>query len=412
MQTLTKPKEKGGIGLPDIFRYYQAVHLARIADWHCNRDSKQWVEMEIEDSSLPLLPSPWLMSTPPADMKSHPLIGATLQVARKVFRTTDVSPLPSPMTPIIGNPDFSPGLTSRRLRQLASCEKQSLGEIWPQGELPTASTLSRLIDPPLDSLSTLQLRHYLKTLQKIPYVPRSHTPLESLCKSGEPIRHTLSFLYSILTRQGEDSTPEFLLKWERDLGTQLTTQQRERVLVLAHKSSIASHYQEAGYKILTRWYRVPYVLHKMNPSLSDRCWRCDREEGSMLHVFWSCPLLRPFWEGVSSTIQSLTSVDLRDNPAACLLHLTTRPIQKYKKTLTMQLLNAAKTCIPALWRNPLPPTRVMWYSKVNCILRMEELTATLQNKEEQFLEKWRPWRYFVGTDIYLQDIAQTQSLST
>lgn len=409
MQTLSRPKEKGGIGLPDISRYYRAVHLARIVDWHCNKDSKQWVGMEIEDSSIPLLSSPWLLSPFPEDQKTHPLIGATLQVARKIFRTTDISPLPSPLTPIIGNPDFTPGLTNRRLRQLITSEKQSLGEVWTQGELPSSSTISRLTEPPLDNLSIIQLRHFLQTLQKAPYVPRGHTPLESLCKSGEPIRHALSFLYSLLTIQGGDKTPEFLLKWERDLGTQFTTQQREKVLALAHKSSIASHYQESGYKILTRWYRVPYMLHKMNPSLSDRCWRCGTEVGSMLHVFWSCPILRPFWEEVTSTIQSLTSVELKDNPAACLLHLTTRPTRKYKKTLTMQLLNAARACIPALWRDPLPPTRVLWYSKVNCILRMEELTATLQNKEEQFIDKWRPWRYFVGTNTYLQELAQAQT---
>lgn len=118
IQTLTRPKEKGGIGLPDIRRYYKAVHLDRIVDWHCNKDSKQWVKMEVEHASIPLLSSPWLLSPPPEDLKAHPLIGATLTIAKRTFRSTELSPLPSPMTPVIGNPDFTPGLTSRRLRQL------------------------------------------------------------------------------------------------------------------------------------------------------------------------------------------------------------------------------------------------------------------------------------------------------
>lgn len=158
----------------------------------------------------------------------------------------------------------------------------------------------------------------------------------------------------------------------------------EKILLLAHKSSIANHYQESGYKIVTRWYRVPYLLHKIDQTISDKCWRCNAEVGTINHIFWTCPVLRPFWEGVTTTIQSLTSVELKVNPAACLLHLTERPIRKYKKTLTMQLLNAVRACIPALWQQSIPPTKVLWYSKINCILRMEELTATLHNTEQQF----------------------------
>lgn len=132
----------------------------------------------------------------------------------------------------------------------------------------------------------------------------------------------------------------------------------------------------------------------------------------IIHIFWTCPVLRLFWEGVTTTIQSLTSVELKDNSAACLLHLTERPIRKYKKTLTMQLLNAARACVLALWQQSPPPTKVLWYSKINCILRMEELTATIHNTEEQFRDKVRPWRYFTGTNMYLQEIAHVQTQET
>lgn len=157
MQILTRPKEKGGIGLSDFFSYYRAVHLSRIVDWHCNKESKQWVGMELEDASIPLLTSPWLTSAPPEDMRNHPLIGATLKVARSTIHTTGLSSLPSPMTPVIGNPDFAPGLTSRRIRQLTATGKCSLMDVWSRGELPSPSAISNLTDPLLDAFSTYQL---------------------------------------------------------------------------------------------------------------------------------------------------------------------------------------------------------------------------------------------------------------
>lgn len=215
------------------------------------------------------------------------------------------------------------------------------------GGAPSLSAISRLADPPLDNLSTNQLRHFLQSLQKASYTPRDLIPFESLCSTGEPSRHTLSLLYSYLITQTDEPTLTFVRQWGKDLGIQFSPRQVKKILFLAHKSSIANQYQEIGYKIVSCSYRVPYILHKMDVATSDKCWRCNAEVGTILHIFWACPALGSFWEEVTTTIKSLTSVELKGNPAACLLHLTERPIRKYKKTLTMQLLNAARACIPA-----------------------------------------------------------------
>lgn len=95
---MPRPKEKGGIGLPDLLQYYRAVHLSKIVDWHCNKEFKQWVRMEFEDVSFPLLTSPWLTCSLPEDIGNHPLVSATLRVARLTFCSMGLAPLPSPMT--------------------------------------------------------------------------------------------------------------------------------------------------------------------------------------------------------------------------------------------------------------------------------------------------------------------------
>lgn len=38
---------------------------------------------------------------------------------------------------------------------------------------------------------------------------------------------------------------------------------------------------------------------------------------------------------------------------------------------------------------------------------MEDLTATLHNREETFRETWRPWQHFIYTEAYLQEMAQS-----
>lgn len=51
---LTLPKSRGGIGLPDLHKYYIAHHLTRIADWNLHAFKKSWVSLEKAFSSGPL----------------------------------------------------------------------------------------------------------------------------------------------------------------------------------------------------------------------------------------------------------------------------------------------------------------------------------------------------------------------
>lgn len=76
---LVLPKACGGIGLPDLQHYYQAVHLAQIVDWKVHIQCKDWVTLENLISNSDLHYAPWLSREHvPPNILTHPLIGATL----------------------------------------------------------------------------------------------------------------------------------------------------------------------------------------------------------------------------------------------------------------------------------------------------------------------------------------------
>lgn len=43
---LSRGKKRGGLGLPDLKKYYEATLLARVVDWKYNNQEKRWVEIE------------------------------------------------------------------------------------------------------------------------------------------------------------------------------------------------------------------------------------------------------------------------------------------------------------------------------------------------------------------------------
>lgn len=108
---LTRPKVMGGLGVPDFKAYYHASHIARIIDWHCHSILKDWVSIENDMSVIPLQFSPWIQKTRyPQSVKSHPLIGTSLDIFHNLAKHSKFSTPFSPLTLLQNNPDFIPGL--------------------------------------------------------------------------------------------------------------------------------------------------------------------------------------------------------------------------------------------------------------------------------------------------------------
>lgn len=107
---LTLPKCYGGLALPDIWRYYQAVQLGRVIDWQRHSDLRLWAQIEQHQSPITLRGALWCWDFVPLDINSHPLIGNTLKQCLHAITHAEQTTKTSPLTLIIGNPEFLPGL--------------------------------------------------------------------------------------------------------------------------------------------------------------------------------------------------------------------------------------------------------------------------------------------------------------
>lgn len=152
---------------------------------------------------------------------------------------------------------------------------------------------------------------------------------------------------------------------------------------MIRKGSRCANVQENGYKISTRWYRTPIVINIMYPS-SKMGWRCGKEDGTMLHVWCSCPSLQKFWCLVHSQVRSISTCSLDFTLAQFPLHHSLAPIPKYQKSPAMHMVNAARMCILVLWKKSRPPTLWDWYIRIKKICEMEELVHAIQETYQTF----------------------------
>lgn len=338
---LTLPKQKGGIGLPDPSLYYTACQLTRIVDWHVHWSSKDWVSLKDAILGIRVAHLPWIEphSTPNA-CKSHPLIGPTLTTFRVTCRSFDTTPSPGPMTPLTQNPYFPTGI-------------QVLAGPTPSGDRTVRAHLFFYNDTLLShsalessrmsvyhALNTSKFDTFLIVHRPFWFGTETSHPFEHLCNQPDPQKHLISSLYSLLVSKVKPNT-DIHRSWETDLYIALSNDW-ESVWEHTHKGSVNVSAQENRFKIYSSWYRTPDKLHKIFPSVPSMCWRCMSNSGTLLHVWWDCPVLQPFWKEIHSLISQITTYTPDFTPAQYLLHHTSLPKSTYCKSLTLHLINAAQ----------------------------------------------------------------------
>lgn len=170
-----------------------------------------------------------------------------------------------------------------------------------------------------------------------------------------------------------------------------------------HKGTINVYAQENAFKIFFRWYKTPFRMHKISPTLSPHCCRCSKELG--LHISWACPLIQPFWKEVHRLPNQFTTFSLDYSPAQFLLHRFTISKTVYLHSLAIHMVNAAKICIHGKWRSSDPPTITNWFWCIQKTARMEELVHRARDTPAKFRKIWSCWLHFVTTDEYSKLIA-------
>lgn len=219
-------------------------------------------------------------------IQSHRLIGATLLAFDRACKVHAISARDCAITPIRGNLDFIPGMA-----------KAYLSAEWPYAEMQAKHFFSRgrfLQQRELAAFSLtksfpfwayLQLKHYLDNPATRESSTRTPTILESLCSGPSPQRHVISVLYASMFQELYSELHRERAFWETQLDTVIPEASWDRIHLYIHKGSLNVHTQENGYKIKMQWYKTPELLHKFIPAVSDRCWRCSQDLGTILHIW-------------------------------------------------------------------------------------------------------------------------------
>lgn len=112
-----------------------------------------------------------------------------------------------------------------------------------------------------------------------------------------------------------------MIKWERDLQKEFTLPQWRLIIQYNSRSSACIDHWDNTQKLLHRWYLAPLRISKMDPNTSPMCWRDCSSTGNLLHILWSCVVIRPFLDKGYNLFPKTTGYRCALTPSLALLSL-------------------------------------------------------------------------------------------
>ncbi|XP_044152029.1 uncharacterized protein LOC122939895 isoform X1 [Bufo gargarizans] len=253
-------------------------------------------------------------------------------------------------------------------------------------------TMEKIPKPFRNSLAIRDLTITCKEYKRV-YTGEALDPtwLENLSLSStKPPPKMLSYFYSQLLLAPSSEKRLYLKAWEQELQISISDIDVKFILAHSHGFSRSIRLQENSFKILTRWYRTPDFLHKINLIPDNKCWRCLMGEGTISHIWWSCPSLSIFWEEIGRQINAICNVVISLTPELVLLWKPQLDLTPSAISLPTHLIAAAKMLIPKKWKEREPPRVGEWLEEIHHICLMEELVGWNSGKRDMFLRSGNP----------------------
>lgn len=299
----------GGLGLPDIHRYYRAIVLHRILNWPFHTHPKLWVSLEknLTGRNLPYaLWLPWEYRGFSAS--TSPLTTNILHVWDRFNALYSLVPSGSPLTPIGGFLWFPPEERMAFFGSWADDGNPSCGKFLENSRLIPLETLrDRFGCFPMNWRRHKQLHHFFAAHGGSIRELSTLTPYEWLFIEKELTHHMISELYKLLVSALTMTKSAFIQAWERDLELEFSAEQVTHMYKLTHSSSLESKTQQTNYRLMTHWF---WALSLIYPSVTDHCWHGSGQRSTLLHLWGECPVIRPFWLDIKTQIKDALGVDV------------------------------------------------------------------------------------------------------
>lgn len=402
-RTMTRSKDKGGLGLPDIEKYYKASILSRVMEWGVNPPQKLWVDIEKDCLMVNPLSLLWKSQTHYNKLRNvkNSLTKFSIQKWHSCNRE---SRFITPMgldTPLINFIPQKWGFWQNLLKLNPAQAISPVGLLFNRDKFISRDDLEILFNNTL--IPETQFRLLEKKLIGYKLTTGTAEPSNWVSRhlhSGTPLDHLLSKWYRLINDPIDQ--PNFIDKWAKELNKPFNDTQIQGLINNAFSNLKSYSYQEMQFKLVSRWYKTPVLMNRINPQIPKSCWRCGDGIGDYVHIWFKCPRISNFWKEINNIINDVfnTNVTLSSNMVIFNLYDVKQSV--VKSELCTYFLSVAKKLIPRNWLQINPPTIREWFAELQKVQSFEKRRWRVLLNPAKFDHIWNKWSRFLTHTKELQ----------
>lgn len=391
-ETLQRDKTEGGLAAPNPWIYFLASQLQHLKGWDaadCDDPVFQLIKAHVRGSAL--LPS-LEAGFPTLPNNRFPTIKLIVKVWDRIKAIFHIEGC-TPFTPLWHNPVLP---EFRGLQGFSTWEAAGISLVSHLQSDNIFKSFQQLRDE--FGLSSrvfyqfLQLRHAWDAQSKLFNLTVTTAPIFYYLTYSGSKRGAISMFYKLLLEEFLKKYPIIVkAKWENDLGV-ITEEQWSSVLEMIPQMSTNESLRVSQLYLVHRVYRTPAFLFKIGIRPDARCPRCGSAPADLLHMFWSCTILRPVWSALISYLNQIYGISLPTSPRVCVLGILDDSLgDDFLRIALQRLLYQARKLIAAHWLDPHVPTQREFLEKVRYVIRMERGVYLKRGALSKFDKLWDTW---------------------
>lgn len=393
---LQKPKQLGGLALPNFLLYYWAANIRTILYWcHTSSQPPSWLQVEEASCSPSSLLS--LLCLPPTSSPTSHSRSVVVKSCLKIwnqFRRHFGLQITPVSAPVHSNPLFTPSVIDRAFLIWKDLGIVSIKQLYISGIFASFDQLTQAFN--------LQRTHFFRYLQVRNFV-RNHFPgfpalppstlVDTILDVNPNRKGSISILYNTLLKNQLTTSDSLRNAWSEELGEDIDPATWEHALRWVHSSSICARHGVLQCKVVHRVHWSKCRLAHIYPDIDPNCDKCHQGPANLSHMFWYCPTLAPFWACVFDSLSAITSANIRPSPLLALFGVlpTGLSLPSYFAELVAFLTLLARRAILLRWKGPCPPSHSQWIKDALHFMRLEKIKYSLRFSEQKFYKIWQPF---------------------